>query len=52
MRRLDETDVLALLGLGLLALGIAAFDWRIACIVTGTLILAFSVTMVFRAPRA
>lgn len=44
-------DVLALLGLGLLAIGLAAYDWRLAAIVVGVLLLAVSMWSAMRGGR-
>ena len=44
-------DVLALLGLGLLATGLAAYDWRLAAIVVGVLLLVMGVWSAVRGGR-
>lgn len=44
-------DFLALLGLGLLAAGLAAYDWRLAAIVVGVLLLVVGVWSAVRGDR-
>lgn len=45
---LDGSDVLVVVGLALLCGGLAAYDWRIAIIVCGVLLLAIGLTALLR----
>ena len=40
MKRIDGSDVMTILGLALLCGGLAAFDWRLALIACGVVLLA------------
>lgn len=46
---LDPVDVLSFLGLALLAGGLLGYDWRLAAVVCGFLILAAAVVGAWRA---
>jgi len=48
VKKITLSDVLIVLGLALLAGGIAAFDWRLALIVCGALLLAGGVAGMVR----
>lgn len=40
MKRVDVSDVLVVFGLALLAGGLGAYDWRLALVVCGLILLA------------
>lgn len=40
MRNLDMSDLVGLVGLAMIAGGLAAYDWRLALVVVGTILLA------------
>lgn len=46
--RIDLPDLMVVLGLALLAGGLGAFDWRLALITLGVILLAFGLIAVLR----
>ncbi len=46
--RIDLQDVLVVVGLAMLAGGLAAFDWRLALVVCGAVLLAVGLTGAMR----
>jgi hypothetical protein len=51
MTRFDLVDVMVFVGLGLMAAGLAAFDWRLALLVCGALLFVFGLYAGWRAAR-
>lgn len=49
MRRIDLSDVMVIVGLALLAGGLGAYDWRLACVVCGLVLLALGLMGALRA---
>jgi len=48
MKRIDLVDVIVFVGLGLLAGGLAAYDWRLALVVCGAVLLTIGLWLVSR----
>lgn len=48
MKRIDLADVMVVLGLALLAGGLGAYDWRLALIVCGAILLLVGLVAVLR----
>lgn len=48
MKRVDLSDALIVVGLAMLGGGLAAYDWRVALIVCGVILLAIGLFVVLR----
>lgn len=48
MKRLDASDVWVALGLAAIAVGLGSYDWRIAAVVVGVLVLAIGLVASLR----
>lgn len=48
MTRIDVSDVLVIVGLAMLAGGLGAYDWRLALVVCGVILLVFGLIGVLR----
>lgn len=48
MKRVDLADLVVIIGLALLAGGLAAFDWRVAAVVVGLMLLVLGLTAAVR----
>ena len=44
-RAIDWADVVFVVGLGLVAVGLGAWDWRVACVVVGVILLGVGLAM-------
>lgn len=51
MSKFDLSDVVFLVGLVLLAIGLAAYDWRLALVVCGALLLILGLWGTYRRGR-
>jgi hypothetical protein len=51
VRQIDISDVLAVLGVGLIAGGLAAWDWRVSMVVVGAILLAVVMVGALRSGR-
>lgn len=48
MRNIDAADVMGVVGLALVAIGLAFYDWRLAMVVVGTLLLGLALAGTLR----
>lgn len=48
MKRIDGSDVMTIIGLALLCGGLAAFDWRLALVACGLVLLALGLAGAMR----
>lgn len=48
MAKIDLNDIVVLVGLAMLAAGVGAYDWRLALIVCGTILVSLGVLGVYR----
>lgn len=51
MRAIDAIDWMMVLGLAMLGAGLGAYDWRLALVVCGALLLTFGAVAGWRAAR-
>lgn len=51
MKAVDLSDVMVALGLVMIAGGLAAYDWRVALVVCGALLLAIGLAIIRRQAR-